>query len=79
MFFLHVYFAPSKALNIFVCTDTVNIMLRAVRAIRLDGKSVQYLDSFATLRNASSNLACRSVRPRGINRFPLEEFSGDFI
>ena len=56
MFIRHVYFALSKALNIFVCTHNVIIILRAVMATRLDGKSVQYLDSFATLRNVTGSV-----------------------
>jgi len=78
MFILRVYFALSKALKYPLCTHTVNIMLKPVMAIRLDGKSVQYLDSFSTLRNASSSFVMSvrpSARPRGISRFPLEGFS----
>jgi hypothetical protein len=78
MFILHVYFAISKALNILVCTHTVNNMLRAVMATRLDGESVQYLDSFETLRDATNSFVM-SVRPRGITRFRLEGFSCSFV
>jgi hypothetical protein len=66
MFILHVYFALSNALNILVCTHTVNIILRAVMATRLDGKSIQYLDSFTTLRNATGSFVM-SVRPSAWN------------
>jgi hypothetical protein len=68
----------SKALNIVLCAHNVSIMVRTGMATRLYGRYVQFLDSFATLRNATSSSVISlhpSVHPRGITRFPLERFS----